>query len=104
LGQNAVFSGGAGYELKLFDASPTVQATNAAYDLADADVSKAKGKIIISPLAAKTSNCEVTDVGHNKPFKLAAGSTKIYAKAVCLGAETTVTAKVITFNLEIISA
>lgn len=103
LGRNAVFSGGAGYDLYLFNASPTVQATNDVLDIADADLSKYIGKITIGTLAVKTSNCVKTDVGHNKPFKLANGSTKLYAKAVCNGGETTVTGKVITFKLDIVS-
>lgn len=101
LGQNAVFSGGAGYTLYLFNVSPTAQATNAAFDLADADVAGYIGKITISTLIDLGSNCAITDTGHNLSFNLAAADTKIYGKAVCNGGETTVTAKVLTYNLGI---
>lgn len=99
LGQNAVFSGGAGYTLYLFNVSPTAQATNAAFDLADADVAGYIGKIVISTLVDAGSNCAITDVGHNLSFNLAAADTKLYGKLVCNGGETTVTAKVLTINL-----
>jgi len=101
LGQNAVFSGGAGYTLYLFDATPTVQATNAAFDLADADLAKYIGKIPISTLQDLGSNCAITDVNQNFPFKLATGGTKLYGKLVCVGGETTITGKVITIKLNI---
>lgn len=103
LGQNAVFSGGAGYDLYLFDTSPAVQATNAPFDLADADVSKYVGKITIGTLVDLGSNCAKNDEGHNKPFKLATSDTKLYGKLVCLGGETTVTGKIITINLDVVS-
>lgn len=99
LGQNAVFSGGAGYTLYLFDAVPTVQATNAAFDMADADLSKYLGKINISTLVDLGSNCVITDADQNFGFKLA--DTKLYGKLVCNGGETTITAKVITIKLNI---
>jgi hypothetical protein len=101
LGQNAVFSGGAGYTLYMFDALPTVQATNAAFDMADADLSKYLGKIPISTLQDLGSNCSITDVNQNFCFKLATASTKLYGKLVCNGGETTVTAKVITIKLNL---
>lgn len=101
LGQNAVFSGGAGYTLYLFDTAPTVQATNAAFDMADADLPKYLGKISISLLQDLGSNCSITDLNQNFGFKLATASTKLYGKLVCIGAETTVTAKVITIKLNI---
>ena len=101
LGQNAVFSSGAGYTLYLFSASPTVQATNAAFDLADAELASYVGKITIGTLVDMGSNCAITDVGHNLSFTLASGDTKLYGKLVCLGGETTVTGKVITINLGI---
>ena len=104
LRHNAVFVGGAGYTLYLFNVTPTVQATNAAYDLALADEPYYVGKIIISPLELKTSSCAITDVNHNLPFKLATGDTKLYGKAVCNGAETTVTGKVLNFKIKSISA
>lgn len=103
LGQNAVFSGGAGYTLELFNISPTPQATNAAYDLADADVAGYIAPLIVSTLADKGSNCRAYDNGHNIDFTLAPGDTKLYAKNVCNGGETTVTDKVLTFNLGIVA-
>jgi hypothetical protein len=102
LDQNAVFSGGAGYTLYLFNVSPTAQATNAVFDLDS--LTGYVGKIIISTLVDRGSNCEAEDVGHNKSFTLAAADTKLYGKLVCTGAETTITAKTITINLNIVSA
>lgn len=101
LAQNAVFSGGAGYTLHLFNTAPTAQATNAAFDLADAELPYYIGKIVISTLIDLGSNCAVTDTGHNLSFNLAAGDTNIYGKAVCNGEETTVSGKVLTFGLGI---
>lgn len=101
LGQNAVFSGGAGYYLYLFNASPTAQATNAAFDLADADVAGYLGRITIDTLVDLGSNCASNNTEHNFNFKLAAADTKLYGKLVCIGAETTVTGKVITIKLGI---
>jgi len=102
LGQNAVFLGGAGYTLYLFNASPTVQATNVAFDIADADLSKYIGKIQISTLIDNGSNCSKTDTDQNFPFKLAAADTKIYGKLVCTGAETTVSSKIIAIKNNIV--
>ena len=99
LNQNAVFAGGAGYTLYLFNASPTAQATNEAYSLAAADESKAIGKIIISTLADMGDVCTAEDLYHNKPFVLATGDTKLYGKLVCNGGETTISEKIITINL-----
>jgi len=101
LAQNAVFSGGAGYTLYLFNALPTVQATNAAFDLVDADLAAYIGKITISTLQDLGSNCAVTNVGHNLSFNLAEADTNIYGKAVCNGGETTVSGKVLSFGLGI---
>ena len=101
LGQNAVFSAGAGYTLYLFTASPTAQATNAVFDLADADLPGYIGKITINTLVDLGSNCAKTDIGHNLSFTLASADTKLYGKLVCNGGETTVSAKVITINLGI---
>jgi len=101
LGQNAVFSGGAGYTLYLFDTSPVVQATNAAFDLVDADLTSYIGKIPISTLQDLGSNCAITDLNQNFPFKLASGDTKLYGKLACVGGETTVTGKIITIKLKI---
>jgi len=102
LDQNAVFAGGAGYTLYLFNVSPTAQATNAAFDLDS--LTGYVGKIIISTLVDRGSNCEAEDVGHNKSFTLAAADTKLYGKLVCTGAETTITGKILTINLNIVSA
>ena len=99
LNQNAVFAGGAGYTLYLFNASPTAQATNAAYSLAAADEAKAIGKIVISTLVDMGDVCTAEDLYHNKPFVLATGDTKLYGKLVCNGGETTVSGKIITINL-----
>ena len=99
LNQNAVFAGGAGYTLYLFNASPTAQATNAAYSLAAADEAKAIGKIAISTLVDTGEICTAEDLYHNKPFVLATGDTKLYGKLVCNGGETTVGGKIITINL-----
>lgn len=101
LGQNAVFSGGAGYTLHLFTISPTAQATNAAFDLADADLAGYIGSILISTLVDLGTNCAAADVDHNLPFVLASADTKLYGKLVCNGGETTVTGKVLTIKLEL---
>jgi hypothetical protein len=101
LAQDAVFANGAGYTLHLFDESPTVQATNTAFDLADADLPMYVGKITISTLVDMGSNCAITDTGHNLSFTLASADTNLYGKLVCNDAETTIDAKVITINLGI---
>jgi hypothetical protein len=98
---DAVFSGGAGYTLYLFTASPTPQADNAVYNLAVADLSKAIGKITISTLSDKGDSCSMSDFGHNVDFALAAADTKLYGKLVCNGGETTISGKTITINLGI---
>lgn len=102
LNQDAVFSSGAGYTLHLFNVSPTVQATNAVFDLDS--LTGYVGKIIISTLVDRGSTCAIDDTGVNKSFILAAADTKLYGKLVCNGAETTVSGKVLTINLAIISA
>jgi hypothetical protein len=101
LAQNVVFAGGAGYTIYLFNTSPTAQATNAVFDLADADLPSYIGKITIGTLLDLGSNCAITDVGHNLSFNLATGETNLYGKAVCLGAETTVSGKVLSYGLGI---
>lgn len=101
LNQGAVFTGGAGYTLHLFNAAPTAQATNAAFNLAAADVPKYIGYITIGTLVDLGDICAVQNVGHNKPFALTQYDTKLYGKLVCLGGETTITGKVITINLVI---
>jgi hypothetical protein len=98
---DAVFSGGAGYTLYLFTASPTAQADNAVYNLAVADLSKAIGKIILSTLPDKGDSCSISDFGHNVDFALAVADTKLYGKLVCNGGETTISGKTITINLGI---
>ena len=99
LGQDAVFSGGAGYYLYLFSVSPTAQATNAVFDLANDDLAGYIGRIDISTLVDLGSNCAANDAGHNLSFNLAAGDTNLYGKLVCKGGETTVSAKIITIKL-----
>ena len=101
LAQDAVFANGAGYTLHLFDESPTVQATNTAFDLADADLPMYIGKITIGTLVDMGSNCAITNTGHNLSFTLASADTNLYGKLVCNGGETTIDAKVITINLGI---
>lgn len=101
LGQNAVFAAGAGYTLYLFNAAPTVQATNAVFDIADADLPKYIGKIDITALVDIGSNCISNDIGHNLSFNLASEDTKLYGKLVAKGGETTITGKVLTINLGI---
>lgn len=100
LNQDVVFSGGAGYTLHLFNVSPTVQATNAVFDLDS--VTGYLGTIEISTLIDKGSNCVAEDKEQNTPFVLAAEDTKLYAKAVCKGGEVTVSGKTLAFNLFII--
>jgi len=103
LDQNAVFSGGAGYTLELFTISPTAQATNAAYNLADADLAGYLAPLTISTLIDKGDNCRAYDTGHNIQFKLASADTKLYGKLVANGAETTVTAAVLGIYLDVIA-
>jgi hypothetical protein len=103
LDHNAVFAGGLGYELHLFTVSPAAQATNAVFNLASGELANYIGKIDISTLRNHSSNCAATDKGHSLSFTLAAGDTKLYGKAVCIGSETTVSAKAITFNLGIMA-
>lgn len=101
LNQDAVFAAGAGYSLYLFDESPTAQATNAALDMTAADMAKYIGKITIGTLVDLGSTCAVNDINHNFDFNLASGDTKLYGKLVCLGGETTISAKTLTINLGI---
>jgi hypothetical protein len=101
LNQNAVFSSGAGYTLYLFTTSPTVQATNVAFNLDN--LTGYIGNIAISTLVDLGSNCAVTDIGHNMDFTLAVDDSKLYGKLVCNGGETTVTGKKITINLGIMA-
>lgn len=101
LNQNAVFSGGAGYTLHLFTVSPTAQATNAAFDLDS--LTGWIGAIEIGTLVDLGSNCAKNDTQHQLSFTLAAADTKIYGKAVCKGAETTISGKVLAFNLGIMA-
>lgn len=100
---NAVFSGGAGYDLYLFNASPAAQATNAAFDMTEADLAKYIGKVTISTLVDIGSTCAITNTGHNLDFTLASADTKLYGKLVCLGGETTITGKIISIALGIAS-
>lgn len=99
INQNAVFSGGAGYNLELFQESPVVQATNAVLSILATE--KPFGPITISTLAVKGATARAADTGHNKGFKLSSGDTKLYTKLVANGAETTITGKVITVMLGI---
>lgn len=99
LNQNAVFASGAGYDLHLFSASPTVQATNAAFNLNS--LIGYIGKVTISTLVDLGDNCAVGDTGHNLSFNLATSDTNIYGKLVAKGGETTITGKVLTVNLGI---
>lgn len=99
LNQSAVFSGGAGYDLHLFSVSPTAQADNAVFDLDS--LPGYIGKVTMGTLVDYGSNCAVVDTAHNLSFNLASGATKIYGKLVCLGGETTISAKTITINLGI---
>ncbi len=101
LNQNAVFSGGAGYTLHLYNAAPTAIADNAAYTLAAADLAKYIGNIAITPLVDFGDSCAAHDIGHNVDFKLAVADTKLYGILVCDGGETTIDAKTLTINLGI---
>ena len=101
LNNNAVFAGGAGYYLYLFDEPPTVQATNAAFNMIAADMAKYIGRITIGTLNDLGDTCAITDIGHNFDFTLAPNDTKLYGELVAIGGETTVTAKTLTINLGI---
>jgi len=99
LNQNAVFAAGAGYTLYLFNVSPTVQATNAVFDLNS--LTGYIGSLALGTLVDLGSTCAVTDKEHNLSFNLATADTNIYGKLVCKGGETTIDGKVITINLGI---
>ncbi|MDD4781941.1 MAG: hypothetical protein PHT02_15250 [Tissierellia bacterium] len=99
LNQNAVFSGGAGYYLYLYSASPTAIADNAAYNLPAADLSKYIGRIIISTLVDLGDTCAANDVSHNFDFTLASADTKLYGILSCIGGETTIDAKTVIIKL-----
>ena len=101
LNQNAVFSGGAGYYLYLYSASPTAIADNAAYNLPAVDIAKYIGRLTISTLVDLGDTCAANDISHNFDFTLASADTKLYGILSCIGAETTVDAKTITINLGI---
>lgn len=103
LNQNAVFASGAGYTLHLFNVSPTVQADNAAFNLAVADVAGYIGSIAITTLEVKGDTCAILDKSHNLDFNLAATSQKLYGKLVCKGAETTISEKTIGVNLGVMA-
>ena len=97
-----VFAGGAGYNIRLFDAAPTALATNAAFTIIAADRDKSLGFATISALVKKGDTCEAHDLfAPPIPFTLAAGDTKLYAQDVCLGGETTVSGVVIIHKLSI---
>ena len=103
LNQDAVFSGGNGYYLRLYNVLPTAIADNATFAYG-ADLSKYIGKILISTLVDDGDNCIAEDLGHNKSFKLASGSQKLYGILQCVGGETTITGKTITINLNIMAS
>jgi len=99
LNQDAVFAGGAGYTLHLWNVTQTPIADNAAFSLAS--LTGYIGKIDISTLVDYGAMCAVNDVGHNLDFTLAAGDTKLYGMLVCKGSDTTIDAKTMTINLGI---
>lgn len=101
LNQNAVFSGGAGYYLYLYSASPTAIADNAAYNLPATDLAKYIGRITISTLIDLGDICAANDISHNFDFTLGSTDTKLYGILSCIGAETTIDAKTLTINLGI---
>lgn len=99
INQNAVFADGAGYTLYLYDAAPTVQATDEAFNMTAADFAKYIGEITIGTLVDKGDTVLKLDLAHNLDFSLAEDSSKIYGKLVCLGGETTITGKIIKIQL-----
>ena len=99
INQDAVFASRAGYTLYLFDAPPTVQADNAVFNMAAADLDKYVGEINTGTLVDKGDRVCKLSLAHNLDFSLAAGSTKLYGKLVCLGGETTITGKTIKIQL-----
>ncbi len=99
LNQSAVFASGAGYDLELFTISPTVQATNAVFNLDN--LAGYIGSVAISTLVDKGANCAILDTGHNLDFTLEDNDTKLYGKLVAKGGETTITGAIITLNLGI---
>jgi hypothetical protein len=101
INQNAVFSSGAGYTLPMFNASPTVQPTNEAYNLSVADAAKYIDDLNISTLVDKGDTCKASE-SQAMFFDLAAADTKLYGKLVCVGGETTVSEVVITIVLLIL--
>ena len=101
LDQNAVFSGGMGYEVYLYNVSPTVQADNAAFNQDDASLPGYIGKVTVGALVDEGDNCVAENFGYNIDFSLAAADTKLYAKAKCLGGETTISGAILTFILGI---
>lgn len=103
LNQSSIFSGHTGYKLYLFTVTPTIQATNAAFNLATAELSSYIGPLDISPLTDLGDNCAIFDNNHALDFTLAPADTKLYGKLVCKGAETTVENKVLTIKLGILS-
>lgn len=101
LDQNAVFSGGAGYYLYLYDEKPTAIADGTAYSLAAADLAKYVGRIEIGTLIDLGDSVAANDAAHNFDFNLAPTDTKLYGMLVCKGTETTIANKTITINLGI---
>jgi len=101
LDQAAVFSGGMGYEIYLYNVSPTAQATNAVFDQDDASLPGYIGKVSVPTLVDEGANCVAESFGYNIDFSLAAADTSIYAKAKCLGGETTIDGAILTFKLGI---
>jgi len=97
----AVFSGGAGYTLKLYNVAPTNIADGTAWDLPVAEAGTLVGEVEISTLVDKGATVYKFETGHNVDFTLATGDTKLYCLPVCKGTETTVQDKTIYFNLGI---
>lgn len=102
LDQSSVFVNNIGYTLELFTISPTVQATNAIFDLADADLAGYLAPLTIDTLVDKGTNC-CSYNEHNIPFKLATGDTKLYGKLVANGGETTISGAILNINLDVIA-
>lgn len=83
---NAIPSGGTGYRLHLYNASPTAIADDAAFNVPAADLAKYIGYIPISTLIDVGDNCVSIDNNINFTCKLT--GTGIFGILQCIAAET----------------
>lgn len=96
INQAAVFAGGAGYLLHIFDAAPTVLADNAVHSVALVDLPHWLFSIPIPILETLGASVAVRTGDLGFDFNLPADSNTLYGQLECVGGETPIGAKTIT--------